>query len=547
MTRPTVTASARRRLMLVPLLAVVAQPLLGVLPSAAAAPAAPAALTRMATTFTASPASPAPAPAAPTAWRTRVASGSSRAVVTHDGTWQGDRFFVGGRAVTVAGGKGTSPLLRRGRAGDVTYRVPVPAPGRYSVRMVLSSAGKSTATVDLVADRRVVRRGVKLPSTRTKVLSAAAVSALTVTWAATTTTRSLDLRVVPRSTTSPVVSGVEVTRAPARAAALPDGGVGAGGAAAVTPVIPARAAATPQAGPTGLPAAPAGSWVSGAYPGRSIDGPAANAFGAWRGRPLDVAVVFHTRDTWDKIANERWSESVYANFPGRLAVSLPFLPSNLDAKELPRVAAGDFDAYYAAFARGLVASGRGNSIVRLSWEFNGNWFSWAAFDAVTWKASFRRVVGIMKAQAPDLLIDWNGNIGPSQVGHDPFTALYPGDDVVDIIGLDAYDNAWGRVVDAASWQHFRLQDGGLDRWYAFAQSRGKKMSVPEWGLDKAGGGDNPYFIQSMHDWFAGHASGLAYEAYFNEPYDYIASALDGPEQQNPRSAALYAKLWGNRN
>ena len=69
--------------------------------------------------------------------------------------------------------------------------------------------------------------------------------------------------------------------------------------------------------------------------------------------------------------------------------------------------------------------------------------------------------------------------------------------------------------------------------------------MPEWGLSSVanhGNGDNPFYIQKMHDLFAAHARSLAYEQYFNEPDPYILSSLWSTDE-NPRSSVLYAALW----
>jgi hypothetical protein len=284
------------------------------------------------------------------------------------------------------------------------------------------------------------------------------------------------------------------------------------------------------------------TWRSGAYPGGTIDTQAITSFGSYRGRTADVATVFQIRDSWDAIAHNSWAIDQYASFPGKLSIGVPLIPTD-GSTTVQQVAAGDHDADFASFARMLVAAGRGDSDIRLGWEFNGNFMPWAAYDASTFVAAFRHAALAMKSVAPNLSIDYNGNLGVSQCGNDPFGNLYPGDDVVDVIGVDAYDNQWNHVWDSASWQHFHAQPGGLDDWYAFAQRHGKPLSVPEWGLDKTGGADNPYFMQAMFSWFQAHAAGLSFEAYFNEPLDYIASSLEGPDQ-NPQAAATYARLWG---
>ena len=53
----------------------------------------------------------------------------------------------------------------------------------------------------------------------------------------------------------------------------------------------------------------------------------------------------------------------------------------------------------------------------------------------------------------------------------------------------------------------------------FAAAHGKPMAFPEWGLlvrsDGHGGGDNPYFIQKMHDFFMDPANNVVFHAYTN--------------------------------
>ena len=43
-------------------------------------------------------------------------------------------------------------------------------------------------------------------------------------------------------------------------------------------------------------------------------------------------------------------------------------------------------------------------------------------------------------------------------------------------------------------------------WISFARSHGKKLSLPEWAVwNDAHGGDNPLFIEKMHDTFKANA------------------------------------------
>jgi hypothetical protein len=155
----------------------------------------------------------------------------------------------------------------------------------------------------------------------------------------------------------------------------------------------------------------------------------------------------------------------------------------------------------------------------------------------------------MHTTAPNLKIDWNMN--KDSKGSYSVATAYPGDDIVDIIGVDFYD-MWPAYPDKAAWDadYNATQNGGprgLGAWFDLAKSHGKKFSVPEWGVnnvnrDPNGGGgfDNPYYIQAMYDFFAAHSADMAYETFFNlqDPGFIIY-----PAGINPNASAKYQSLW----
>ena len=285
-------------------------------------------------------------------------------------------------------------------------------------------------------------------------------------------------------------------------------------------------------------------WASGAFTGAGDRRATADAFGRFRGRPLSVASTYLLSTSWRDIATYTYEVDAYAGFPGRLSIAVPMVPRDGKAT-LSDVLTGKHDEAFRSFARGLVQRGRGDSYIRLGWEFNGDWYPWAAKEPAVYKAAFRREVALLRSVAPHLVIEWDGNIGYSQERHDPFTELYPGDDVVDVVGVDAYDVIWYHVKDDVSWRRYRTSPGGIQQWLAFARRHGKKFAVPEWGLNVHGGGDNPYYIQKMHDFFTVNARSLAYESYFSTAVADTRSSLMRPVL-NPRAARLYARLWGAR-
>ncbi|WP_044155546.1 glycosyl hydrolase, partial [Escherichia coli] len=74
--------------------------------------------------------------------------------------------------------------------------------------------------------------------------------------------------------------------------------------------------------------------------------------------------------------------------------------------------------------------------IRLAWEMNGGWYYYcvpAQGTMVDFVAAFRHVAQLFKAAGLD--IHWCPNIG---YGQNATPDYYPGDDVVDYVGLDVY-------------------------------------------------------------------------------------------------------------
>jgi len=121
----------------------------------------------------------------------------------------------------------------------------------------------------------------------------------------------------------------------------------------------------------------------------------------------------------------------------------------------------------------------------------------------------------------------------------PAELAYPGDDVVDVIGVDAYnDGNFPRIADPiARWIKFRDQDHGL-AWHArYAAAHKKPMSYPEWA---SGGGadDDPYFIQQMYAWMTTH--NVAYASYWNSNSDFRGALSNN---QYPQAADMYLQTF----
>jgi hypothetical protein len=276
------------------------------------------------------------------------------------------------------------------------------------------------------------------------------------------------------------------------------------------------------------------------------------------GTPVDLVVTMA-----DSRSPSDMNGSVYGQFaasdaylPGLsdrldvvLSVPIAFGPGGMarteDGREtigqnLRATADGRHDSDFRLVARYLVAAGYEDAIIRLAHEFDGDWAPYSARDNTdAFIAAFRHVHDVMTAESSAFRFDWTAMV-PYFIEHG--LVAYPGDDVVDMIGLDVYwrdpepisDEVWERVYQPVLQTHLE-----------FARERGKQVSYPEWGRSFA---DDASFVDLMHDWFVRLPSSgpgsLAYQAYFNEvglandefyPYDL---------EQLPEVKRRYIELFG---
>jgi hypothetical protein len=298
-------------------------------------------------------------------------------------------------------------------------------------------------------------------------------------------------------------------------------------------------------GNLGLPLLSGLPWASGVYvPGSKKENAA--AFAAWRGRPVDVVVDWSARQNWNDIVNPTWLYDAWQGTPYTKVFGVAPIPED-GSGNLQSCASGAYDDKWRQFGTNIKARGLADqSIIRLGWEFNGNWYAWSAHDPGAFAACFRKVVSAAESTAPELRWDWTVNRGRGQSVKDA-RAAYPGDAYVDIVGIDSYD-MWPGVKSEADWNQHLNGEYGLKFWVDFAKQHGKKVSIPEWGVYPgtaqagANGGDNPMYISKMHEFFESLGDTLAYEAYFNEDESYYAGSLFGPTQ-NPIAAAKYSSLF----
>jgi hypothetical protein len=247
-----------------------------------------------------------------------------------------------------------------------------------------------------------------------------------------------------------------------------------------------------------------------------------------------LGVDFYSQSTWDDFYKFGWVPGIWKKLnPARNVVWS--VPLTVKGTPLADVANGLHDAEFEAAAR-TIAEAQPRAIIRLGWEMNLSAMPWFAKNQeADYIRAFRRVVGIFRRFSADFSYDWCPGWGTQDSAAD---LAYPGDDVVNTIGLDVYDYKHEGSAKER-WDLFYVKAPFGLQWHRdFAVRHGKRMSYPEWGVGNAG--DNPFFVQQMHDWFVKNEGIIAYAAYFD---------VDGlwPTQidndQFPRSQQLFRKLF----
>ena len=289
------------------------------------------------------------------------------------------------------------------------------------------------------------------------------------------------------------------------------------------------------------------AWHSGASCG-------APDFESWRQRKLDVITGWAPASSYPAMVKFSTGLHKIAAQPAWFTVGVPMVTSDKKG-QLGNCAKGAFDSYYRQFAQNLAGNKMTDSIIRIGWEGNGDWFPWSAVGKTTeFKQCFKRIAQIFKHVSPGFRIEWpmvkKGRVFP-------VSQLYPGDSIVDIVGITFYDRfpnyptqeVWNKELAAT------IKGGpfGIQSWLNFAKAHGKKLAVAEWGINNRypqGGKygmarDEPNYVANMFNFFKKNATSIAYETVFNCDHPTKGEKyVLYPVKDNPKSSATYRKLWG---
>ncbi|MET9989029.1 glycosyl hydrolase [Streptomyces mutabilis] len=258
---------------------------------------------------------------------------------------------------------------------------------------------------------------------------------------------------------------------------------------------------------------------------------------------LRVGHTYLPGDRWSNIEGapdflEAWADWRTADPDRMLVLNVPMMERNeegLDDDEvrglLRQGAAGRFDHHFRALAERLVDLKVPDTVVVLGWEMNGVTYSHRCGpDPEAWKTYWNRIVTTMRAvPGQKFRFDFTPSRGRDAV---PWTRCYPGDDTVDIIGMDSYDQPRGMTFDEQVKEPYGLQDH-----VEFAKVHKKPVSYPEWGLFR--NGDNPEYMRRMLAWMDEH------EPVYNTITDYCPHGVWQCDD-NPRASAVYRSVLFGR-
>ncbi|WP_314415925.1 glycoside hydrolase family 26 protein [Streptomyces kroppenstedtii] len=338
----------------------------------------------------------------------------------------------------------------------------------------------------------------------------------------------------------------------------------AGEPPAPPPTVPAGVVApmTPAAAPT-VPTAPAAP----AVPGRASPEPAPPkspgnpAFGAYLdygprgvariaelsrwlgGADLRVAHTYLPGDRWSNIEGlpgflDAWAHWRRAEADRLFVLNVPMLERNEEGVSdrevrglLRRGAAGEFDHHFRKLAERLVELRVPDTVIVLGWEMNGITYTHRCGpDPEAWKKYWDRIVTAMRAvPGQKFRFDFTPNRGRDAI---PWTQCYPGDETVDVIGMDSYDQPRGQSFDEAVSEPY-----GLQAHVDFAKAHGKPISYPEWGLFR--NGDNATYMKRMLAWLDEH------KPLYNTLTDYCPHGVWQCDD-NPEASAIYRSVLFGR-
>lgn len=265
----------------------------------------------------------------------------------------------------------------------------------------------------------------------------------------------------------------------------------------------------------------AGVRAAGAFTGpMAASADRTEAMEQWLGARLDVQTVFEPWETTTNEITDLFDRLTTIWEAGRtpLVTWEPFTPTPAATSEdvLESIAAGDYDDYLSRWADalatwragpdGTVGTGDDRRLyLRPMHEANGDWYPWApeggACTPETYVRAWRRVhEAVADAGVTDDHVLWIWAMNHVDVGDVSAEELFPGEDVVDLVGVDGFN--WGASQPWSEWRSpSEVFAEMIDR---MRDHTALPVCVPEFGCSSAtvGGSDSTRKSRWLREAFA---------------------------------------------
>jgi len=311
----------------------------------------------------------------------------------------------------------------------------------------------------------------------------------------------------------------------------------------------------------------------------------------WLGRTVNFRLVWAGWQNWQptmaafkKLTHPRTGHVANNDRTLIIAMGLTMKQGSQGATQarakLQAAANGANDAFWREIGKvlhergldGRFPDGRPKVILRVGWESNGDWYPWSSQgNEELFAKAFRRAHDRVSERAPNMT--WIYGLSVNKSNEASVRKAYPGDAYVDIIEMDVYDS-WAAYPQSGggdrnpgarqrSWEMKLNGNVGLNFLARFAQERGKLLAIGETGLwrqnvggraGEVGGGDNPQWIDNIHNWAntQARAGRLGWLNYFEANTNSTKHALRGNSSnrgatagsQFPKAAARFLQVFG---
>ena len=257
------------------------------------------------------------------------------------------------------------------------------------------------------------------------------------------------------------------------------------------------------------------------------------------GKKTEGVLAYTGNADWnDYDGSVGWACDLWKGTDATILWSVPMMP---DSASLSEAAKGDYNNHYINAAKQILGFRPNDKIIyiRTAWGFNGDQYDWSVpGQADNFISAWIQFVKSFRSVSQKFNFTWAPNFGEQNIEAEK---CYPGNDYVDIIGVDIFDETVdSKIYDYTKrWNWYLSRPYGLTWFATFARKHNKGLAIPAWGVGDRGSGDNSYFVEQMWKWMI--SNHVIYENYWDANVSYNGMVRNN---QNPQVSKKYRQLFG---